>query len=77
MGMINKTSSEKALIGTIRNNYKKDENIAISIINNNQRIVEISDKQRHLINITNPISMTPQIRRYNLIHNSIIKKIVF
>lgn len=38
-----------------------------TIINNNQRIVELSDKQRHLMNIANGISMTPQIRRYNLI----------
>ena len=38
-----------------------------TIINNNQKIVELSDEQRHLINITNHISMTPQIRRYNLI----------
>jgi len=38
-----------------------------TIINNNQKIVELSDKQKNLINITNLISMTPQIRRYNLI----------
>ena len=38
-----------------------------TIININQRIVELSDKQKHLISITNSISMTPQIRRYNLI----------
>jgi hypothetical protein len=41
--------------------------LGYSIINNNQKIVEISDKHKYLINITNSISMTPQIRRYNLI----------
>lgn len=34
-----------------------------TIINNNQRIVELSNKQKNLISITDSISMTPQIRR--------------
>jgi hypothetical protein len=56
------------MIDLLRKYIQKIANrFGYTIINNNQRIVELSDKQRHLINITNPISMTPQIRRYNLI----------
>lgn len=56
------------MIDLLRKYIQKIANrFGCTIINNNQRIVELSDKQRHLINITNPISMTPQIRRYNLI----------
>jgi hypothetical protein len=53
MGVISKTSSEKALIGTIRNNYKKDENITISIINNNQIEINYYDTNEKITLIKN------------------------
>jgi hypothetical protein len=53
MGVISKTSSEKALIGTIRNNYKKDENITISVINSNQIEINFYDTNEKITLIKN------------------------
>ena len=53
MGVINKTSSEKAMIGTILNNYKKEENITISIINNNQIEINYNDTNEKITLIKN------------------------
>jgi hypothetical protein len=53
MGVISKTSSEKAMIGTIQNNYKKDENITISIINNNQIEINYYDTNEKITLIKN------------------------
>lgn len=56
------------MLNLLKNYIQKILNsFGYTIINNNQRIVELSDKQKYLISITNSISMTPKIRRYNLI----------
>ena len=38
-----------------------------SIINNNQKIVELTKKDSNLINLISNYSMTPKIRIYNLL----------
>jgi hypothetical protein len=56
------------MLNLLKNYIQKILNsFGYTIVNNNQRIVELSDKQKYLISITNSISMTPKIRRYNLI----------
>lgn len=41
--------------------------LGYSIINNNQKIVELSEKDKNLINLISNYSMTPKIRIYNLL----------
>ena len=41
--------------------------LGYSIINNNQNIVELSEKDKNLINLISNYSMTPKIRIYNLL----------
>ena len=41
--------------------------LGYSIINNNQNIVELTEKDKNLINLISNYSMTPKIRIYNLL----------
>ena len=41
----------------------------LQIINKNQKIVELSDNDRELINLVSQYSMTPQIRIFNLLQS--------
>ena len=43
------------------------DQMGYSIINNNQNIVELSEKDNDLINLVSKFSMTPKIRIYNLL----------
>lgn len=47
------------MLNLLKNYIQKILNsFGYTIVNNNQRIVELSDKQKYLISITNSISMT-------------------
>ena len=56
------------MINLFKNSIRKIlSNFNLTLINNNQKIIELSEKDRKLIDIVSNYSMTPKIRIYNLL----------